>query len=57
MVPSAYVHHLAGLISQVETSIVEAQIDIELNSLEDAFIKIAEGDIKEEENKIKEIEL
>ena len=31
-----------------------AQIDIELNSLEDAFIKIAEEDIKQEEQKIKD---
>ena len=33
----------------------EAQIDMELNSLEDAFIKIAESDIKQEEEKIKEL--
>ena len=55
MVPSAYVHRLSGLIAQVERDVNEAQIDIELNSLEDAFIKIAEADIKEEESKVKEI--
>lgn len=54
-VPSAYVHRLADLIRQVESTVLEAQIDIELNSLEDAFIKIAEGDIKAEENKAKEM--
>lgn len=55
MVPSAYVHRISGLIAQVEQNVVEAQIDIELNSLEDAFIKIAEADIKDEENIAKEI--
>ena len=49
MVPIIYVHQISGLISQVEQSVEEAQIDIELNSLEDAFIKIAEADIKIEE--------
>lgn len=55
MVPSAYVHRISSLIAQVEQNVLEAQIDIELNSLEDAFIKIAENDIKEEEKKSKEI--
>ena len=55
MVPSAHVNELSGLISKVE-EIKEAQIDLELNSLEDAFIKIAESDIREEEDKNKAAE-
>ena len=55
MVPSAHVNELSGLISKVE-EIEEAQIDLELNSLEDAFIKIAESDIREEEDKNKAAE-
>lgn len=54
-VPSTYVHKLSALIEQVEQTVPEASIDIEQNSLEDAFIKIAESDIKQEEAKIKEM--
>lgn len=35
-------------MKEVEQDIPEMQVDIELNSLEDAFIKIAEKDIEEE---------
>ena len=55
MVPHTYVNDLFALIEQVERDVPKAQIDIELNSLEDAFIKIAELDIKQEEQKIKEV--
>lgn len=54
-VPYTYVHHLAGLIEEVEQAVQQAQIDIEMNSLEDAFIKIAETDIRKEEKKIKDL--
>jgi len=46
--PYAHVNRLAGLINEVERTVEELQIDLELNSLEDAFIRIAESDIKEE---------
>lgn len=55
MVPSVHVNKLAALIEQVERSVVQVQLDLELNSLEDAFIKIAEADIKKEEMKVKEL--
>jgi len=54
-VPSTYVHKLSALIEEVEQTVPEASIDIEQNSLEDAFIKIAESDIKQEEAKIREM--
>ena len=52
MVPSMYVNKISELVAAVETSIPEVQIDLELNSLEDAFIKIAESDIRIEEEKM-----
>ena len=53
MVPYIYLNKISGLIAEVENNVIEAQIDIELNSLEDAFIKITEADIKTEESKSK----
>ena len=47
-----YVNKISELVAAVETSIPEVQIDLELNSLEDAFIKIAESDIRIEEEKM-----
>ena len=41
------------MIEEVERDIPEMQVDLELNSLEDAFIKIAEKDIEEEVKKNK----
>jgi len=52
--PLAHIQLLADLIQQVEIRVPQLQIDIELNSLEDAFIKIAEGDIHKEQQLIKE---
>lgn len=46
--------HLADLIRRVEENCPQIQIDIELNSLEDAFIKIAQDDIKTEQDKIQQ---
>lgn len=51
-VPSNLVQKLGDLIAQVEENVPEVMIDLELNSLEDAFIKIAEGDIRAEEQKM-----
>ena len=42
---------LAKLILEVETQVPECRIDIELNSLEDAYVKIAEDEIKANEEK------
>lgn len=44
---------ISELLAEVEQRVPEMQVDIEMNSLEDAFIKIAEKDIEEEakENK------
>ena len=52
-VPVALVEKVSELIQEVERDVPEMQVDIEMNSLEDAFIKIAEKDIEEEakENK------
>jgi len=47
-------NRLAALIAEVERSVPQLQIDLELNSLEDAFIRIAESDIQKEQEKIKE---
>jgi hypothetical protein len=52
--PYAHVNKLGGLINEVERTVEEIQIDLELNSLEDAFIRIAESDIRAEQEKIKE---
>ena len=51
--PVALNEKIAELIAEVERNVPEMQVDIEMNSLEDAFIKIAEKDIEEEakENK------
>ena len=48
LVPITHVDRVAGLIAQIEQNLPDLQADIELNSLEDAFIKIAEKDIEEE---------
>lgn len=52
-VPISLVNRVSELIKEVERDVPEMQVDIEMNSLEDAFIKIAERDILEEakENK------
>jgi len=52
--PHSHVNKLGGLINEVERTVEEIQIDLELNSLEDAFIRIAESDIRAEQDKIKE---
>ena len=53
LVPISLQDRISELIGEVERDIPELQVDLELNSLEDAFIKIAEKDIEEEikENK------
>ena len=48
LVPLSLQDRLSELIEEVERDIPEMQVDLELNSLEDAFIKIAEKDIEEE---------
>ena len=48
LVPMTLVDRVSNLIAQVERELPELQVDIELNSLEDAFIKIAEKDIEKE---------
>jgi len=52
-VPLSLQDRVSALIREIEQDIPEMQVDIELNSLEDAFIKIAEKDIEQEmkENK------
>ena len=46
--PISLVDRISNLMREVEQNVPEMQVDIELNSLEDAFIKIAEKDIEEE---------
>jgi ABC-type multidrug transport system ATPase subunit len=48
LVPMTLVDRVSNLIAEVERDLPELQVDIELNSLEDAFIKIAEKDIEKE---------
>lgn len=48
LVPVTLIDRISELMREVEQDIPELQLDIELNSLEDAFIKIAEKDIEEE---------
>ena len=48
LVPITYQATLSTLIGEVERDFADMQSDIEMNSLEDAFIKIAEKDIVEE---------
>ena len=48
LVPISLQATLSELIAEVERDIPEMQVDLELNSLEDAFIKIAEKDIEQE---------
>ena len=43
--PNTLINQVSTLLGEVERDIPEMQADIELNSLEDAFIKIAEKDI------------
>jgi len=52
-VPISLMDKISELIADVEQQVPEMQVDIEMNSLEDAFVKIAEKDIEEEakENK------
>jgi len=47
-IPISLLDRIGDLIREVEQDIPEMQVDIELNSLEDAFIKIAEKDIEQE---------
>ena len=47
-VPISLVDGISTLIADVERDLPQLYVDIELNSLEDAFIKIAEKDIEEE---------
>ena len=51
MSPVSYSRKLSELVAQIERNEPMASIDIEQNSLEDAFINIAERDIKKEEQK------
>lgn len=48
LVPISLQDRISELIHEVERDIPEMQVDLELNSLEDAFIKIAEKDIEAE---------
>ena len=47
-VPIILQESVSTLLREIEQDFPEMQADIELNSLEDAFIKIAEKDIEEE---------
>ena len=51
LVPIANVPRLSELIAEVEQRFPDFQIDIELNSLEDAYVKIAEDEIQAAEDK------
>jgi hypothetical protein len=53
LVPISNVNNLSGLIKQIEERFPDFQIDIELNSLEDAYVKIAEDEIMAAEEKRK----
>lgn len=55
LVPIGCVHLIADLIQQAEEQVPEVTLDIELNSLEDAFIKIAESDIRAEDEASKKV--
>ena len=50
LVPIQYVSKLSTLIKQIEDDYPEFQIDIELNRLEDSYVKIAEDEVKLNEN-------
>lgn len=43
--PITLIDRISNLMKEVEDDVPDMQVDIELNSLEDAFIKIAEKDI------------
>ena len=45
--PISLQDQISDLIGEMERDIPDMQVDLELNSLEDAFIKIAEKDINE----------
>ena len=45
LVPISLIDRISNLMKEVEDDVPDMQVDIELNSLEDAFIKIAEKDI------------
>lgn len=51
LVPMAQVNNISSLIAEIEVSFPNFQIDIELNSLEDAYVKIAEDEIEAAEKK------
>jgi hypothetical protein len=44
-VPASYATTISDLLARVEIEVPELLVDIELNSLEDAYIKIAEDEI------------
>ena len=49
-VPITLVHKISTLLSEIESDIPEMQADIELNSLEDAFIKIIESESEKDQH-------
>ena len=51
LVPISNVSKMSELIKEVEERFPDFQIDIELNSLEDAYVKIAEDEIEAAEKK------
>ena len=46
------VDKISGIVRNIEQNCPECQVDVELNSLEDAYVKIAEDEIaaKEEDS-------
>ena len=36
---------ISGIVRDIEVNVPECQVDVELNSLEDAYVKIAEDEI------------
>ena len=45
LVPMALVGKISGIVRDIEENCPECQVDVELNSLEDAYVKIAEDEI------------
>ena len=43
------VDKIAGIVRNIEENCPECQVDVELNSLEDAYVKIAEDEIADKE--------
>lgn len=52
-IPIRDVHKMADLLAYLEENFLNLQIDIELNTLEDAYIKIAEDEV-DYHNKVKQ---